>query len=108
MKYISKELSGDSALFLLGELEEKLAGGLHFSNMLGFANQEKVNENCALLQALLELLVGKGFIHLHEIEKRKAKLHKSFLKNENFGPRVKLTDTPDKYTYQDVIGLDCA
>ncbi|MCP4341395.1 MAG: YkgJ family cysteine cluster protein [Desulfobulbaceae bacterium] len=108
MNDMRKPLKDNVEMLTIDELEGKMAGGLHFANMLGFTNQEKAKNTSALLHAVIELLITKGVIHLHEIEKRKEKLLSSLNESDVSGPQVKLTDTPDKYTYEGVINVDCA
>jgi hypothetical protein len=43
---------------VVDNLEEKLASGLQFADMLGFTNQQTTQENQILLHSLLELLVS--------------------------------------------------
>jgi Fe-S-cluster containining protein len=91
----------------LDKLEEKLAGGLQFTNMLSFMNQENYKNIKTLLYSLVELLVSKGVIHLHEIEERKQVLAPSFEKSETTDPQIYLIDTPDKYSEEGQVEIDC-
>lgn len=91
----------------LEELEKQLAGGLRFANLLGWASQETAQDSALLLHSLVEVLVSKGLIHLHELEKRKQTLIKSFGQDDEQTPKVYLVDAPDKYA-QDPVHIDCA
>jgi hypothetical protein len=90
----------------LETLEASLAGGLPFSNNLGASNQRALQEQKALGYALLELLVGKGTIHLHEVEARQQELLAS-LEQTGQTPKLFLVDAPDKYTAGDTSVIDC-
>jgi Fe-S-cluster containining protein len=57
---------------------------------------------------LVEVLVSKGLIHVHELEKRKKALMESFNQSDEQKPRVHLVDTPDKYTQDNEPIVDCA
>lgn len=91
----------------LDRLEEKLAGGLQFANLLASMNQENVHENMVLLHSLVEVLVSKGLIHVHELEQRKKALVESFSQNDEQKPRVHLVETPDKYAQDNELVIDC-
>ena len=76
--------------------------------MLGFANQEDIGEMKSLIQTLVELLIGKGLVHLNEIEQRKASIAESLSATDGHRPQIQLVDAPDKYAQGDVVNLDCA
>jgi Fe-S-cluster containining protein len=87
-------------------LESKLAQGIGFADMLGFNNKNGIEENKVLLNAILELLVSKGIIRLHELEDRKKQVAKYFQEN-NTGPQVHLLETTDKYDADNQVDIDC-
>jgi Fe-S-cluster containining protein len=92
----------------LDKLEEKLAGGLHFTTIQGYMAHEALRENKATLSTLIELLVRKGVIQFHEIEQRKQEVNEALkATGASSGPQVHLVDTPDKYTHQDQVEIDC-
>jgi hypothetical protein len=90
----------------LETLEASLAGGLRFSNSLGASNQRALLEQKALIYAVIELLVGKGTLHLHEVEARQQELL-SALQQAGPAPKLYLVDAPDKYTAGDTSVIDC-
>lgn len=91
----------------LNRLEEKLARGLKFADMLGFKNQQQLQDNQVLLHSLLEVMISKGLVRLHEVEERKKEVSQYFAEKENKGATVQLVDTPDKYTQQETAAIDC-
>jgi Fe-S-cluster containining protein len=91
----------------LEALEQSLAGGLRFSNNLGASVQQELREQRALLYAMAELLVGKGALHMHEVEARKQQLATAMDQSENTRPRLHLVETPDKYAVTDTPVIDC-
>jgi Fe-S-cluster containining protein len=91
----------------LESLESSLAGGLRFSNYLGASLQRDLREQKAALYALVELLAGKGAIHLHEYEARKLALNTSMQEGQPADPKVYLVDTPDKYAVANTPVIDC-
>lgn len=91
----------------LDELEERLSGGLIFTNNMCSMNQEDIKENKAILHSLIELLISKGFIHLHELEERKEKVIQSFGQNDEQLPKVHLMETTDKYEQGSEVIIDC-
>jgi Fe-S-cluster containining protein len=97
---------GISGVHLDG-LEKRLAGGLQFANLLTSMNQENLKENMVLLHSLVEVLVSKGLIHVHELEERKKMLIESFKQKDEQVPKVHLVETPDKYAQESVL-VDCA
>ena len=88
--------------------ERELARGLQFANMLASANQEASAENTVLLQALVEVLISKGIVHVHELEKRKKDVAESLARTRDEIPGVQLVDTQDKYEPGNDVVFDCA
>jgi hypothetical protein len=88
-------------------LEERWAKGLQFADMLGFTNQQGIQENQVLLHSLLELLISKGIIRLHELEERKREVSEYFSQREEQAPKVYLVERPDKYTQQEGVYIGC-
>ena len=99
--------SSETLEFHLDGLEEKLAGGLRFANLIGSMNQEEIKTNKALLHSLIEVLISKGLIHLHELEERKKKVIQSLGQNDEQVPQVHLLETPDKYAQNNQKLIDC-
>ncbi|MGD8806623.1 MAG: YkgJ family cysteine cluster protein [Chloroflexota bacterium] len=93
---------------LVQQLEKSLAGGLRFANYMAATNQENAKENMLLVHALVELLVSKGLIHVHEIEERKKMLLESLKEEEKRKPRIYLVEVPDGYQDEDDLIIDCA
>ncbi len=91
----------------LEELERGLRGGLRFANLLASFNQEDTRTLKALLNALVEILIGKGIIHLTEIDERRELLMRALAEKEEAGPRVQLVAGPDKYEVPG-SGIDCS
>ena len=91
----------------LGDLEQKLAAGLQFTNTVGFMNQESIKEDRALLYSLVELLLSQGTIHLYQIERRKKELAQSLEENTKHELKPHLVETPDKYQVEDQVVIDC-
>lgn len=91
----------------LDEIEKKLSRGLIFSNYMSSINQENIKGNNALLHSLIEVLISKGFIHIHELEERKEKLIQSFGKHDEQMPRIHLVETADKYIQGNEVLIDC-
>ncbi len=91
----------------LDELEQKLAGGLQFANLLASMNQESIRGNAVLLNSLVELLISKGLLHLHELEERRKAIAESLSQNEEQMPRVHLIDASDKYAEDSELIVDC-
>jgi len=100
----SSDLSSDSSL---ETLEASLAKGLRFADMLGFINQQELQENQLLIHSLLELLVSKGVIHLHELEDRKKSLSESLAQRNQQATQVQLVETSDKYAVEKSAVIDC-
>jgi Fe-S-cluster containining protein len=92
----------------LEALEKALAGGLRFTNLLAACGQENARENTVLLHSLLEVLVSKGLVHVHEVEKRKELLIESLREEEARRPQIRLIETPDKYATDGAVIFDCA
>jgi Fe-S-cluster containining protein len=90
----------------LDSFEDRLAKGLSYADMLGFTNQNEIEQNKVLINSLVEVLIGKGVIRLDEIDKRKDSLTKYFAENRT-GPMVNLLETPDKYEEKNNIQIDC-
>jgi Fe-S-cluster containining protein len=90
------------------EVEQTLARGLQFTNMLGMMNNQSIKEDKALLHSLVELLISQGVIRLYQLEKRKQEISESFTENGALGPEVHLVDTPDKYEVEAGPVIDCA
>ena len=99
--------SSETSTSDLDKLEKELAGGLRFANLLGSFSQETAKENAILLHSLVEVLVSKGLIHIHELEKRKKTLTESLGQEDEQNPKVYLVDAPNKYA-QDCVNIDCA
>lgn len=93
--------------YYIDQMEKKLSKGLIFANHMSSFNQENIKGNNALLHSLIEILISKGFIHLHELEERKEKVIESFGKNNEHMPKVHLVETPDKYTQGNEVCIDC-
>lgn len=89
-------------------VERRVAHGLHFADLLGFTNQQALDEQQVLLQSLTELLVGAGVIRLHELEERK-KAVAGYLRSSTEGrPKVHLSVvTEDKYAEHQRVPVDC-
>ena len=87
-------------------LEQRLARGLQFADMLGFTNRQDLQESRVLLHALAELLVSKGVLRLHEIEQRKKEIARYFAEKDG-PPKVQLVVTEDKYEPQANTPVDC-
>lgn len=87
-------------------LERGLARGLQFADMLGFTNQQEIQENRVLLHTLAELLVKKGMVRLDELEERKQEVKRYFEQKEK-RPKVHLVATNDKYEPQAHTRVDC-
>jgi Fe-S-cluster containining protein len=92
----------------LDKLEKGLSGGLQFANLLASVNQENIKDNMVLLHSLVEVLVSKGLIHVHELEQRKKTLITSLSQSDEQVPKVQLMETPDKYAPDNERILDCA
>jgi len=88
-------------------LEDKLADGLRFANIMGSMNQETERMNAVLLHSLIEVLIGKGVIHLHELDERKDQVFQALNQKEMQGPHVHLVDSVDKYKCGDPVAIDC-
>lgn len=95
-----------AANFQPDSLEKDLAGGLRFTNLLASSNQEETESNKILLHSLIEVLVSKGVIHVHELEKRRKMLVESLNQNEDQKPTIHLLDTSDKYDQDHEIFVD--
>ncbi len=91
----------------LEALEASLAAGLRFSNDLGASTQRELRDQQALLYTVVELLMGKGVVHLHEIEARKPELAKSLEQSQSARSKLYLVDAPDKYAVGDTPVIDC-
>lgn len=89
-------------------VEEHLARGLQFANLLGSVNQEQTAANTLLLQSLVELLIAKGVVHIHELEERKKALAEAMDARNAEAPRVHLVEAPDKYAPEHSVPVDCA
>lgn len=87
-------------------LEQRLARGLQFADMLGFTNQQETRENRITVEALAELLIAKGVVHLRELEARKQAIA-SAARAERTGPAVHLVATEDKYAAPTGEPIDC-
>jgi len=81
---------------------------LQFTNLIGSLNQENLAEQMGLLNALIELLISKGVIHIHELEQRKEEVVASLEKVRAEQAAVQLTETPDKYDQAHEVSVDCA
>ena len=92
----------------LRKIELELSRGLQFANLIGSLHQEKLDEMTCLLNALVELLIGKGVVHVHELEQRKKEVATSYHESSAEQPAVQLIETPDKYETEHEISLDCA
>jgi Fe-S-cluster containining protein len=104
---MATEAAGQTELGAIDEpLEQRLARGLQFADMLGFTNQQDLRENRVLLQALAELLVAKGILRLHELEERKKEVA-GYFEQRDQGPKVHLVTTEDKYAPQMPVPVDC-
>jgi Fe-S-cluster containining protein len=90
----------------VGSLEKQFARGLQFADMLGFTNQQQLLENRVLLHALAELLIGKGILHLQELEERKKQVA-DYLEQQDQHPKVHLVFTEDKYRAESYSPSDC-
>lgn len=106
-EYKGKTEENGSPEQLIQELEKSLASGLRFANYMAATNQETTKDNMLLLHALVELLVGKGVIHVHEIEERKKMLLESLEEGEKRKPKVYLVDVPDGRKGEDDLIIDC-
>lgn len=95
--------------FQLDRLEKDLEGGLRFTNLLASSNQEGTEANRILLYSLIEVLVSKGVIHVHELENRRKMLVESLNQNDEQKPKIHLLDAPDKYDQDNeiIIDMDC-
>jgi Fe-S-cluster containining protein len=91
----------------LDKLEERLAGGFRFVNLMCSMNQENNKDNKAILYSLVEVLISKGLIHLHELEEREKKIIQSFGQSDEQAPRVHLMETPNKYVQDNQVIIDC-
>lgn len=100
----SSDISLNSSL---ETLEVSLAKGLRFADMLGFINQQELQESQLLIHSLLELLVSKGVIHLHELEDRKKSLSESLAQRNQQATQVQLVETSDKYAVEKSAVIDC-
>src|SRR6185503_14249715 len=89
------------------QVEQNLARGLQFTNMLGMMNNQSIKEDKALLHSLVELLISQGVIRLYQLEKRKQEITDSLTENGGLGPEVHLVDTPDKYEAVPGGVIDC-
>ncbi len=87
-------------------MEQRLARGLQFADMLGFHNQRDIQESRVLLHALTELLVSKGILQLQEIEDRKPEIERH-LGEQGRRPDVHLATAEDKYKPQAGTPVDC-
>lgn len=108
-KKSSNETKGifDKTELKFANLEERIEGGLQFANMMCSMNQESIKLNQYLLHTLVEVLISRGYIHLHEIEERRAKIIQSFSQNDEKEPKVHLLDAPDKYSPEVQRTADC-
>jgi Fe-S-cluster containining protein len=71
-------------------------------------NQDDTKANMLLLHTLVEVLVSKGIVHVHELEKRKQVLIESLNEINEQKPQLHLLDAPDKYTINgDEVVIDC-
>ncbi len=94
----------------LGEiekLEQRLGQGLQFADLFAFTNKHELLEQQVFLYALVELLVSKGLINLHELENRKKQVSEYFKERYEQEPTVYLAETPDKYKTEDSVQVDC-
>jgi Fe-S-cluster containining protein len=91
----------------LEALEASLAAGLRFSNDLGASTQRELRDQKALLYTVVELLMGKGVLHLNELEARRPELAKSLEQSQSARSKVYLVDAPDKYKVEDPPVIDC-
>jgi Fe-S-cluster containining protein len=108
-KEIRKKEDAGTSDFQLDRLEKNLKGGLQFTNLLASSNQEDTQSNRILLYSLIEVLVGKGVIHVHELEERRKMLVESINQHDEQKPKVHLLDVPDKYDQRTeiVADIDC-
>jgi Fe-S-cluster containining protein len=88
-------------------VEKELLRGLQFANLLGSINQEQNTANTILLQSLVEVLIAKGVVHVHELEERKKAVAESLNKSNAETPHVQLVETPDKYEAEHEIVVNC-
>ncbi len=91
----------------LDELEDRLSGGLIFANHMCSMNQENIRVHKAILHSLIEVLISKGLIHLHELEERKEKVIQSFGQKDEQVSKVHLVETTDKYAQGGEVLIDC-
>jgi Fe-S-cluster containining protein len=89
------------------ETEAQLANGLRFANMMSFSNLQQQQENQIFLNAMLELLVSKNIIRLHELEERKKQVKAYFDQQNEHAPKLHLVETPNKYEHTDTVEIDC-
>jgi len=90
----------------LEALEASLAAGLRFSNDLGATTRRGLRDQQSLLYAVVELLMARGVVHLHEIEARRQEIAQS-LEEAHAGQKLYLVDAPDKYAVRDAPVIDC-
>jgi Fe-S-cluster containining protein len=81
-----------------------LERALRFNHLLITINRHMSREGASYAQALVGLLLEKGLISNDEFETR-VQAHRQQMKGE---PQVMLSKTPDKYTCQDEVIIDCA
>jgi hypothetical protein len=77
-------------------MDDEFARGLQFTNLIGSLNQENILEQKCLINALVELLVSKGVIHLDELEQRKKEVEAALQQDNAEIPTVRLIETQDK------------
>jgi hypothetical protein len=106
---VSREISKSSETpeFHIDEFEERLAGGLRFANLMCSVNQEAIKSDKAILHSLVEVLISKGVVHLHELDERKAKVIESLNNNGEQTPNVHLVETADKYAAENQVVAEC-
>lgn len=91
----------------LAEFEKRISKGFQFADMLGFINQKGLKENQILLHSLLELMISKGIIRLHELEERKSEITKYFEEKGQNSAKIHLVETADKYQFKSDVQIDC-
>jgi Fe-S-cluster containining protein len=88
-------------------LAGQVGQGFQFSNLLMSINQARISESEVNVQALIEILIAKGIIHLEELDQRRRMLREARAEQEETAIRVMLAETPDKYAPEQEVAVDC-
>ena len=92
------------------QLRQQIADGLLFAHARLSENTKSTLEATAFLYGLIELLSEKGLLSIEELDERKRQVAQRLLKKKkDKGVGIVLQDPEyDKYTFGDVVEIDCA